>query len=217
MKRFTDRAEAGRMLADRIEHPNSATVVLALPRGGVPVAFEIAARLRAPLDVLVVRKLGVPWQPELAMGAIAGDSFQVLDQKMIAQLGIEPIELDRVIAQERAEAKRQERIFRQGRPAPHLRSSSVILVDDGLATGSTMQAAIECVRSFHPARITVAVPVGSKEACARLANEVDGLLCLSTPVPFRAVGEWYENFRQVSDDEVEQLLAANQRQFSTAK
>ena len=204
---FRDRVEAGeRLAAELVRHKLRDAVVLALPRGGLPVGFEIARALHAPLDVVVVRKLGVPWQPELAMGAIAGGSFELLDWDLIAKLRISRQEIDTAVRDERAELQRREELYRGGRPAPDLRSRTVVLVDDGLATGSTMLVAVRYVRSFKPARLVVAVPVGSVEACDRLAQQVDDLVCLAAPESFSAVGEWYMDFRQVSDAEVRALL-----------
>lgn len=212
--RYYDRADAGRRLAaelasDSLPDP----IVLALPRGGVPVGFEIASQLHAPLDVVVVRKIGVPWQPELAMGAIAGRSFQVLDRDLIGYLNVSPSALAQVMTKERAEAQRQETLFRHGRPALDLRGRTVVLVDDGLATGATMLVAVRYVRSFEPARIIVAVPVGSREACARVAKEVDSVVCVMQPEPFQAVGLWYSDFRQVEDAEVQSQLEENRKQM----
>lgn len=204
---FRDRVEAGEGLAAALlKYKLRDVIVLALPRGGLPVGFEIARALHAPLDVVVVRKIGVPWQPELAMGAIAGGSFELLDWNLIAKLGISRQEIEAAVRDERAELQRREQLYRGGRPAPDLRSRTVILVDDGLATGSTMLVAVRYVRSFKPAKVVVAVPVGSVDACTRLKPQVDDLVCLAAPRSFRAVGEWYMDFRQVSDAEVRSLL-----------
>jgi len=207
---FNDRDEAGRMLADHLAFHKTASqaTVLALPRGGVPVGFAIAKQLRMPLDVLIVRKLGVPWQPELAMGAITG-GVRVLDEQIVSQLDISSPAIDLIAEQEEAEIRRREALYRRGRGPLELAGRSVILVDDGLATGSTMCAAARCVARLNPARVIVAVPVGSREACARLLREADDLVCLATPEPFVAVGRWYRNFGQTSDAEVESLLAQN--------
>jgi putative phosphoribosyl transferase len=204
---FADRLEAGRLLADELsghQFPGD-TVVLALPRGGVPVGFAIAQRLRFPLDVLVARKLGVPWQPELAMGAIAGTT-RILNEDLIQQLGIGDEEVGVIIGREQEESKRREELYRGGKPRLDVRKRSIILVDDGLATGSTMLAAARYVRTLEPARVTIATPVGSRQACAQLQSEADKVICLSKPTPFSGVSEWYADFRQVSDAEVQACL-----------
>jgi putative phosphoribosyl transferase len=205
---FTDRREAGRLLADELSLRNVAqnTVVLALARGGVPVGFAVADRLGLPLDVLVARKLGVPWQPELAMGAIAGTA-RILDDRMIQQLGISNEEVAGIVTREQTEMRRREELYRGGEPALDLHGKSVILTDDGLATGSTLLAAVSYVRSLEPEAVTIGVPVGSAEACNRLRKKVNDLVCLATPEPFVAVGQWYQDFQQVSDNEVKNLLA----------
>jgi putative phosphoribosyl transferase len=205
---FADRAEAGRLLAAELAGRKlpKRVIVLALPRGGVPVGFEVAQALHAPLDVVVVRKIGVPWQPELAMGAIAGASMQVLNDGLIADLHISPEEVNQVLAKERAEVERREKLYRSGRPALHLEGQTVLLVDDGLATGSTMLVAARYVRALRPAKTIIAVPVGSREACARLKKDADELVCLAIPEYFIAVGEWFTDFRQVEDAEVQHLL-----------
>jgi putative phosphoribosyl transferase len=205
---FADRAEAGRLLAVELAASKlpSNVIVLALPRGGLPVGWEVAKTLRAPLDVVIVRKLGVPWQPELAMGAIASGSVQTLDQDLIRALGVSRKEIDAVITKETAEVERREKLYRQGRPAPDLRGRTVLLVDDGLATGSTMLVAARYVRSLKPGRTLIAVPVASVQACQRLREEADECVCLATPESFGAVGEWYVDFRQVTDGEVQHFL-----------
>jgi putative phosphoribosyl transferase len=205
---FTDRREAGRLLADELSLRNIAqnTVVLALARGGVPVGFAVADRLRLPLDVIVARKLGVPWQPELAMGAIAGTA-RILDDRMIQQLGISNEEVAGIVTREQTEMRRREELYRGGEPALDLHGKSVILIDDGLATGSTLLAAVSYVRSLEPEAVTIGVPVGSGEACNRLRKKVNDLVCLAIPEPFVAVGQWYQDFQQVSDNEVKNLLA----------
>jgi putative phosphoribosyl transferase len=205
---FADRTEAARLLAVELADYDlqKNVVVLALPRGGIPVGAEIARALGAPLDVVIVRKLGVPWHPELAMGAIASGSFQVLDPEVITELGILPEEIDEVIARERAELARRDKLYRSGRPPLDLRDRTVVLVDDGLATGSTMLVAARYVRSLKPRKALIAVPVASIEACERLRNEADDCVCLATPQPFLAVGEWYRDFRQVTDAEVQRFL-----------
>lgn len=211
---FADRVEAGRLLAKELSSRGIApgSVVLALTRGGVPVGFAVADRLHLPLDVIVARKLGVPWQPELAMGAIAGEA-RVLDIPMIRELGIADEDVDEAIARERAEMKRREERFRTGAPALDVRGKTVILVDDGLATGSTMLAAIRHLRTLEPARAIIAVPVGSEQACERLGKEADDIVCLATPHQFYAVGEWYRDFQQVSDTEVQMLLTESRKQM----
>lgn len=216
---FSDRVEAGRLLAAELGRRKlpANVIVLALPRGGVPVGLEVAKVLHAPLDVVVVRKLGVPWQSELAMGAIAGDSAQVLNDELIEDLRISPQEVDAVVAKERTEIERREKLYRAGLPAPDLHGRVVLLVDDGLATGSTMLVAVRYVRAFKPAKIIIAVPVGSSEACERLRKEVDDLLCLATPEWFMAVGEWFRDFRQVSDAEVQRLLEESRQQTDVAE
>jgi len=205
---FADRTEAGRFLAAELATPKlpADVIVLALPRGGLPVGWEVAKKLGAPLDVVIVRKLGVPWQPELAMGAIAGGSIRTLDQELIRTLRISREEIEAVIARESAELQRREKLYRKGRPALDLRGRTVLLVDDGLATGSTMLVAARYVRSLKPARTLIAVPVGSVQACRRLKKEADDCICLATPEPFSAVGEWYADFPQVNDSEVQRFL-----------
>ncbi len=204
---FRDRSEAGRLLGAELaaREPLPNPIVLALPRGGVTVGAEVAERLRAPLDVLVVRKLGVPWQPELAMGAIAGNT-RVLDRELILGLGVPNEDVEAVVAREMQEVERRERLYRGDRPDPELRARTVLLVDDGLATGSTMVTAARCVRNAQPLRVIVAVPVGTAQARKRLEREADECICLAEPEPFFAVGEWYENFQPVSDAEVQEIL-----------
>lgn len=214
---FTDRVEAGRLLAAELVKRKlpANVIVLALPRGGVPVGFEVAKALRAPLDVVVVRKIGVPWQPELAMGAIAGKTEQVLNQDLIFELRISQTEIDAVLLKERAELERREKLYRSGRTALELRGHTALLVDDGLATGSTMLVAVRYVRSLKPARIIIAVPVASVEASKRLSREADDFICLSTPELFFAVGDWFVNFQQVNDAEVQRLLEESRLSAAT--
>jgi putative phosphoribosyl transferase len=211
--RFSDRREAGRVLSTRLAAyaGRSDVVVLALPRGGVPVAAEVAAALGAPLDVFVVRKLGVPYQPELAMGAIASGGVRVVNDEVIAAARITPVMLESVTRVEQRELERRELAYRNGRPAVPLKDKVAILVDDGLATGSTMRAAVEAVRRLQPSRVVVAVPVGAPETCRGLALMADDVICVEMPVPFSAVGLWYEDFSQTTDDEVRALLDAAAR------
>jgi erythromycin esterase-like protein/predicted phosphoribosyltransferase len=181
-------------------------IVLGLPRGGVPVAFEVAQELDAPLDIFLVRKLGVPTHPELAMGAIAAGGVRVLSEDLISELGIPRALVEQVAVRERLELERRDRLYRGSRPFPTLRDRTVIVIDDGLATGSTMEAAVAALRAHHPARIVVAAPVAALETCARLRSVADEVVCAQTPEPFNAVGLWYERFDQTSDDEVIDLV-----------
>ncbi|HEY7406836.1 MAG TPA: phosphoribosyltransferase [Gemmatimonadaceae bacterium] len=207
--RYENRYDAGRRLALSLaEYAGRPDVtVLALPRGGVPVGFEIARALRVPLDVFVVRKLGVPGQPEFAMGAIASGGALVLDQQTIGELRISRDAVERVIAMERAELARREELFRGSRPPVDVSGRTIILVDDGLATGSTVQAAIAALRKEGPASVIVAAPVGSREACGAIGAVTDGCLCAMIPDRFYAVGLWYEDFSETTDAEVRQLLS----------
>jgi putative phosphoribosyl transferase len=209
---FRDRIEAGRVLA-RLLSPyarQSNVIVLALPRGGVPVGFEVAQALQAPLDVFVVRKLGVPGHEEYAMGAIASGGVRVLNEDVVDYLGIQDEDIEGVARSEQAELDRREHLYRGSRPAPRVAGRTVILVDDGLATGSTMRAAIRALQLQAPERIVVAVPVAAEETCESLRAEADEVVCARTPEPFRAVGLWYGDFSQTSDDEVRDLLARAQ-------
>jgi predicted phosphoribosyltransferase len=181
-------------------------LVLALPRGGVPVAFEVAQALHAPLDVFVVRKLGVPGHEELAMGAIATGGVRVLNEDVVFGLGIPEQVIDEVAREQQEELRRRERLYRGDRPAPDVRGRTVILVDDGLATGSTMRAAVAALRQQGPGRIVVAVPVGAVETCADFRGEADDVVCARSPEPFYAVGLWYNDFTQTTDEEVHDLL-----------
>jgi putative phosphoribosyl transferase len=205
---FRDRSEAGRVLAEKLaSYANRPDVlVLALPRGGVPVAFEVARALHAPLDVFLVRKLGLPGQEELAMGAIATGGTRVLNEEVVNKLNVPPEVIDGVAAQEQRELSRREHDYRDARPAPEVRGRIIILVDDGLATGSTMRAAVAALRQQGPARIVVAVPVGAPETCTDLRYEADETVCAETPQPFYAVGAWYHDFSQTSDEEVRDFL-----------
>lgn len=216
---FRDRTDGGKRLGAELarrEFPGD-VIVLGLARGGLPVAIEVAKALHAPLDVIVVRKLGVPWQPELAMGAIAGGGVEVLDRHLIAELGISQRMVDAAIRKETAEIERREKLYRGGRLALDLRNRTVVLIDDGLATGSTMLVAIRYVRMRSASRIIVAVPVGSRDACARVSKEADELVCLSTPDSFMAVGEWYMDFRQVGDQEVQSVLEESRQSKTQAR
>ena len=206
--RFRDRAEAGRLLVVALSsyaHRDD-VVVLALPRGGVPVAFEIAQILGAPLDVFLVRKLGVPGHEELAMGALALGGIRVLNQEVVRQLGISQADIEHATDRERRELARRDEAYRRGRPPPQVGSKTLILVDDGLATGSTMRAAVVGLRQGQPGRIVVAVPVGPHRTCDDLRDVADEVVCLRTPVLFQAIGLWYEDFSQVTDEEVRSLL-----------
>ncbi len=205
---LTDRTEAGKALGDALRHyaDRDDVIVLGLPRGGVPVAFEVARALHAPLDVMVVRKLGTPGQEELAMGAIATGDVRVLHEAVIEAYGIRPEDIEAEVAKERAELQRRERLYRGARPAPALGGRCVVLVDDGLATGSTMRAAVQAVRKLEPARVVVAVPVAPPQTVAAFEKLADEFVCLAAPEPFYAIGEWYRDFRQISDDEVRALL-----------
>jgi putative phosphoribosyl transferase len=207
--RFKNRADAGRQLAVRLKEyaGRSDVLVLGLPRGGVPVAFEVATALAAPLDVFLVRKLGVPGHPELAMGAIAAGGVEVLSESLIRDLAVPHALIQQVAVRERLELERRDRLFRGGRKPPLVRDRTVILVDDGLATGSTMEAAITALRQQAPALIVVAVPVGAPDTCDRIRRIADRVVCLQTPEPFNAVGLWYAEFGQTSDEEVTRLLA----------
>jgi putative phosphoribosyl transferase len=207
-ERFQDRAAAGRVLAGRLAaYANRPDVlVLALPRGGVPVGFEVARALNAPLDVFLVRKLGVPGREELAMGAIATGGVLLLNDEVVRALGIPDEVIDAVAASERAVLERRERLFHGHRPAPEVRGRTVILVDDGLATGSTMRGAVVALRRRGPGRLVVAVPVASSSAREEFQEEVDQVVCARTPEPFHAVGQWYDDFTQTTEDEVRHLL-----------
>lgn len=205
---FKTRTEAGRQLAERLGAyaADPTVVVLALPRGGVPVGYEVARALGAALDVLLVRKLGVPGQEELALGAIASGGVRVLNDELMRRLRIPTELVDAISAKEQRELERRERLYRGNRPTPSVRDCTVVLVDDGLATGSTMRAAITALSRLRPARLVVAVPVAAADACREFQNEVDEVVCVLTPEPFRAVGAWYDDFSQTTDDEVCALL-----------
>ena len=206
---FEDRRDAGRKLAAALVRQfggRDNVLVLGLPRGGVPVAFEVARALSAPLDVFVVRKLGVPSREELAMGAIGPGGVRVVNQDVIDYLGLTKAHLDVAEQRERVELERRERAYRGGRPPLDLTDKTVLLVDDGLATGATMRAAVRAARALGPAEIIVAAPTGSTEACQALEDDANTVICLDTPGSFGGVGAWYRDFRQTSDDEVRDLL-----------
>jgi putative phosphoribosyl transferase len=211
--RYRGRHDAGRLLARalRAYADRGDVIVLALPRGGVPVGFEVAMALGAPLDVFVVRKLGLPWHDELAMGAIASGGVRILDHDLIRAAGVSDAEIASVTATEQAELARRERLYRGERPFPDLRAKTVILVDDGLATGSSMLAAVEALRLEQPSRIIVAVPVGARDTCDAFRHIADEVVCAETPEPFRAVGMWYVDFSQTTDEEVHDLLERARR------
>jgi predicted phosphoribosyltransferase len=207
---FVDRTDAGRQLAEIVageigveENP----IVLALPRGGVPVGYEVARRLDAPLDVFVVRKLGAPGQRELAIGAIASGDVRILNQDIVDALRIPSAWINEVTEEERQELVRREDAYRDGRPLHDVAGRTAILVDDGLATGASMRAAIVALRALSPRRVVVAVPVAARETCADVRRDADDVICAATPEPFISVGGWYEDFSQTSDEEVHELLA----------
>jgi len=205
---FEDRRHAGSELAARLSQYKGRddVLVLALPRGGVPVASEVARALHAPLDIFLVRKLGVPGHRELAMGAIASGGIRVLNDDVVQWYGIPGVVIDEVAREEQAELERRERAYRHGRPPVNVRGRTVLLVDDGLATGSTMKAAVKAMRSHEPATVVVAVPVGAPDTCRELASIADEVVCVRMPEPFAAVGQWYHDFSQTTDEEVSALL-----------
>jgi putative phosphoribosyl transferase len=206
---FRDRAEAGRALAELVMRsvPDPGALVLALPRGGVPVGFEIARAVGAELDLFLVRKLGLPGQEELALGAIASGGIRILNEELLAELRLSGKVIERITAQEERELKRREELYRHGRPAPAIRDRTIVLVDDGLATGASMRAAIAAVRLQEPKRVVVAVPVAAEDIFEEFRKSVAEIVCLHAPQQFAAVGDWYENFSQVTDEEVQRLLA----------
>jgi putative phosphoribosyl transferase len=210
--RFRNRTEAGQLLASKLgQYANRSDVlVLGLPRGGVPVAFEVAKALNAPLDICLVRKLGAPGYQETAMGAIASDGVQVLNDDVLTWLRISEPTIEEVAMKELQELKRRDRVYRGNRPSPQISNRVVILVDDGLATGSTMRAAIASIKPQQPQRLVVAIPVAPPATCQELRTEVDEVVCLMTPKLFYAIGHWYENFTQTTDAEVCELLATNE-------
>jgi predicted phosphoribosyltransferase len=211
--RFRNRSEAGRLLAAKLaayaKRPD--VIVLALPRGGVPVAYEVARALEVPLDVFLVRKLGVPGHEEYALGAIATGGVRVINQDVVRASGIPPATIEAIAAREQQELERRERLYRGDRPPPDMHGRTVILVDDGLATGATMYAAVQALRRQGAGRVVVAVPIAPPETCDQLREVVDDVVCAVTPEPFHAVGLWYEDFSQTTDDEVRDLLARSTR------
>jgi putative phosphoribosyl transferase len=217
---FRDRTDAGQFLARKLESfkDRPDLLVLALPRGGVPVAFEVATAIHAPLDVFVVRKLGAPNHEELAFGAIASGGVTVLNKEIIEAVGISEKQINATVAREQIELARRERAYRGDIPPPSHKGAHVILIDDGIATGSTMLAAVRALRKENVAEITVAVPVAAAAVCNQLLPEIDSIVCAATPEPFQAVGIWYEDFSQTTDEEVRQLIkrAARQRVSSGA-
>lgn len=208
MPRFKDRTDAGRQLAGMLMHLRGKDViVLGLPRGGLIVAYEVAHALEAPLDLLNVRKLGVPWQEELAMGAIATGGVQVFNHDIIMSAGVNKEELEEAVALQQLELQRREHLYRGGGPAPDLRGRIVVLVDDGIATGSTVRAAIAVIRAQHPARLVLAVPVAQESIAATLAGEVDELVCVREPGDLYAISAWYDHFPQTTDREIQAVLS----------
>jgi putative phosphoribosyl transferase len=208
---FANRTEAGRSLAWRLEKyaNRDDVVVLGIPRGGVPVAFEVAEALRAPLDIFLLRKLGVPGHEELAFGAIASGGVRVLDRKLLRRLLISQRDVEAIVEKEQQELQRRELVYRGDRLSLVLAGKTVILVDDGIATGASLLAGIHALRELRPAKIVVAVPVAPAASCKRLAYEVDEVVCVATPEPFRAVGQFYDDFSQVEDAQVIELLSKN--------
>src|SRR6266704_6781883 len=213
---FPNRAEAGRLLAEKLVKyaGRDDVIVLGLPRGGVPVAYEVAQRLKVPLDVFIVRKLAVPGFEELAAGAIASGGVRVLNEDVMRAIPHADEAINAITARETAELERREQIYREGRPPPELRDRIVILVDDGLATGATMRAAVKALRERGAAKIVVAVPVGPPDTCHELEERADETICLSTPEFFQAVGQYYEDFSQTSDEDVRELLSRAAQEMS---
>lgn len=213
---FRNRAEAGRMLAEKLLQYRDAedVLVLALPRGGVPIAFEVARSIHAPLDVLVVRKLGAPGEEELAIGAIAPAGVRIINHLVVQALGISMEQLDAITEKEQRELERRERLYRDNRPSLEVQGRRVILIDDGLATGSSMRAAVFSLRQQNAAKVIVAVPVAASSTCDEFRSEVDEMICAATPQPFLAVGQWYQDFSQTTDEEVRALLRQAAEQHS---
>jgi putative phosphoribosyl transferase len=216
---YLDRRHAGAELARKLERymDRDDVVVLGLPRGGVPVAFEVARALGAELDIFLVRKLGVPGHRELAMGAIASGGVRVLNHDVVSWLRISDHVIDEVAREEQAELERRERLYRGDRPPADIRDRIAVLIDDGLATGSTMRAAVEAVRKYQPSRIVVAVPVAPQSTCTEFESIADEVVCAQTPEPFSAVGQWYRDFSQTIDDEVRDLLREHQEESTKYK
>lgn len=208
MEKFIDRQAAGIFLAELLKDYADPVkvIILALPRGGVPVAYEIAKKLSIPLDIFLVRKLGIPGHEELAMGAVASGGTVVFNQLLLSQFNLEQSVIDEVLQAEQKELTRREHLYRGSRPFPELSGKTIILVDDGIATGYTMRAAIKALRNYYPAHIVIAVPVAADSTCKEMESLVDKIICPLKPVNFYAVGMWYERFSQTSDDEVIELL-----------
>jgi len=216
-KQFINRREAGKLLASELNAYQDCpdAIVLALPRGGVPVAFEIALHLHLPLDVWIVRKLGLPYHKELAMGAIAASGERVMNQEVLKWSNISPETIERVVKEETAELKRRDQLYRQGKPYPNLTNQIIILVDDGIATGATMQAAIASLQVHQPKEIVVAVPIASPDICRNIQAEVNQVICLLQPPSLDAIGRWYLNFAQTTDQEVKDCLAESAQQLKS--
>ena len=211
-KIFEDRHDAGKALVPEIQRCDLKNpIILGLPRGGVPLAYEVAIALNAPLDTIVVRKLGAPFQPELAIGAIASGDVHVLNESIVRSLAIDEASIAEIVARESAELKRREQQYRGDRPYPNLSQYDVVLVDDGLATGATMRAAVQAVQSMSPSTTTVAVPTGSESAVRKATALVDRVICLESPAEFSAVGQFYRDFLQTTDEEVRELLERAQK------
>lgn len=216
--RFENRAAAGRILAEKLEHYSDRfdVIVFALPRGGVPVGYEVAKHLKAPLEIFLVRKLGVPGHEEFAMGAIASGGLWFVNDDVVKQLGITRQQIKQIVEREERELERREQLYGTEFSKAEVRRQTVILVDDGLATGSTMRAAVAALKQKHPDRIVVAIPVASASTCDALEKEVDEIVCVQKPEEFQAVGQWYKDFSQTSDDEVRELLHRTRNRFEPA-
>jgi putative phosphoribosyl transferase len=216
---FQNRQQAGRLLPPKLAGavPDSGAVIVALPRGGVPVALEIALALRAPLDLMIVRKLGVPGQEELAFGAIASGGQRFIDHTLVGSLQLTPAEIQAVVWDQEKELKRREQLYRGKRPALALKEKTVVLVDDGMATGSTMAVAIQAARQMEAGRVVIAAPVASKQACVLCQTEGATCVCLATPDPFEAVGLWYEDFSQVTDGQIQNLLSSRAQRLPVSE